>query len=126
MENTQVSHHRFAETPGFPCAMVLTVSFALSLVTGLCCHHRRAMQKHCRGLTPASGRQDHTTSPSASESLVLRHCRVHCIPHPTFVTIAIRPFIRGGTAGITKGVSSKPRSEIFLRKGLDTICRANC
>jgi hypothetical protein len=28
-------------SPGIPCAMVLTVSFVLSLVTGLCCHHRR-------------------------------------------------------------------------------------
>jgi hypothetical protein len=37
-------------------------------------------------LTPASGRQDHTTSPSAKAPLVLRRCRVHCIPHPTFVT----------------------------------------
>jgi len=26
-----------------------------------------------------------------------RRCRVHCIPHPTFVTIAIRPSFRGGT-----------------------------
>jgi hypothetical protein len=27
-------------SPGIPYAMVLTVSFALSLVTGLVCHHR--------------------------------------------------------------------------------------
>jgi hypothetical protein len=27
------------ETPGIPRAMVLSVSFALSLVTGLSCHH---------------------------------------------------------------------------------------
>jgi hypothetical protein len=31
-------------------------------------------------LTPASGRQDHTTSPSAIAALVLRRHRVHCIP----------------------------------------------
>ena len=30
-----------AGTPGIPCAMVLTAYFALSLVTGLSCHHRR-------------------------------------------------------------------------------------
>src|SRR6201986_3697197 len=30
------------ETPGIPRAMVLTVSSALSLVTGLVCHHRPA------------------------------------------------------------------------------------
>jgi hypothetical protein len=29
------------ETPGIPRAMVLTVSFALSSVTGLSCHRRR-------------------------------------------------------------------------------------
>jgi hypothetical protein len=29
------------ESPGIPCAMVLTVSFALSSVTGLVCHRRR-------------------------------------------------------------------------------------
>jgi len=31
----------FAGTTGLPCAMVLTVSSGLSLVTGLCCHHHR-------------------------------------------------------------------------------------
>jgi hypothetical protein len=66
---------------GIPRAMVLTVSFVLFLVTGLCCHHRRCDAKHrhqCNAarivtnLTPASGRQNHTTSPSASVRLVLR------------------------------------------------------
>src|SRR5260370_40766064 len=42
VESTRVSHHRFAGTPGLPCAMVLTVSFALSPVIGLCCHRRLA------------------------------------------------------------------------------------
>jgi hypothetical protein len=68
---------------------------------------------HPADLMPASRHQDHTTSPSApvstkaarrswyqsrrsfseggSASFVLRHCRVHRIPHPTFVTIAKRP-----------------------------------
>jgi hypothetical protein len=44
VESTRVSHHRFAETYGIPCAMVLTVSFVLSLVIGLSCHHPRAMR----------------------------------------------------------------------------------
>ncbi len=63
-----------------------------------------------RDLTPASGRQDHTIWPSATTSLVrvlkasltdsknppcdpspARRCRGHRIPHPTSVTIAIRP-----------------------------------
>src|SRR5216110_2369421 len=42
-------------------------------------------------LTPASGRQNHTTSPSASAPFVTRTARVHRIPNPTSVTIAKRP-----------------------------------
>jgi hypothetical protein len=49
------------------------------------------MRKHCRNLMPASGHQDHTTSPSASAPLVSLRRRVHRIPHPTFVTTAKRP-----------------------------------
>src|SRR3984893_2548686 len=87
--------------------MVLTVSFALSPVTGLFCHRRLAdyvLSKPGRAdstppnLTPASGRQDHTTSPYAATSLVrplliahrlitrpaiplhAKRCRVHRIP----------------------------------------------
>ncbi len=93
--------------PAFPHAMVLTVSFVLSPVTGLFCHrHQRikVLSKPGRAdltsanLTPASGRQDHTTSPYAATSLVrtlfdrsraearpatisrAKRCRVHRIP----------------------------------------------
>ncbi len=45
-------------------------------------------------LTPASRRQDHTTSPSTASPLVSWRHRVHRIPRPTFVTIAIRPSYR--------------------------------
>ena len=42
--NTRVSHHGHAGSPGIPRAVVLTVSFALSPVTGLVCHrHRRSL-----------------------------------------------------------------------------------
>jgi hypothetical protein len=34
------SHHGHTGSPGIPCAMVLTVSFVLSPVTGLVCHRR--------------------------------------------------------------------------------------
>src|SRR6202035_3040360 len=57
------------ETSGLPCAMVLTAYFVLSPVSGLFCH-RRFAGIIPRNLTPASGRQDHTTSPSALVSLV--------------------------------------------------------
>jgi hypothetical protein len=42
----------------------VTVSFVLSPVTGLSCHRRLAGHLP-RDLMPASGHQDHTTSPSA-------------------------------------------------------------
>src|SRR6266478_5465279 len=88
--------------------MVLTVSFELSPVTGLFCHRRSAdmflskpgwADLNSANLTPASGRQDHTTSPYAATSLVrslliahrpfanppcnpsrAKRCRVHRIP----------------------------------------------
>src|ERR1700677_5105751 len=44
--STRVSHHRSTGTPGPPCATVLTVSFALSPVTGLGCHRRRRSCLH--------------------------------------------------------------------------------
>src|ERR1700761_8494320 len=58
------------ETSGIPRAMVLTVSFVLSPVTGLFVT-ASVMRKHYRR-TPASGHQDHTTSPSAMTPLVGR------------------------------------------------------
>ncbi|HLH73412.1 MAG TPA: hypothetical protein VKX96_09010, partial [Chloroflexota bacterium] len=75
-----------------PCAMVLTVSFVLSLVIGLSCHHRRRdAQNIIADLTPASRRQDHTTSPSAFVPFVVRHQSVHRIP-PNVRDDGQRPF----------------------------------
>src|SRR3984957_6642696 len=68
VESTRVSHHRFTGTPGISCAMVLTVSFVLSPVTGLVVTVASGVTS--TNLTPASGRQDHTTSPSAKAPLV--------------------------------------------------------
>jgi hypothetical protein len=66
-------------SPGIPRAMVLTVSFVLSPATGLFCH-RRPQDHHLTSLTPASGRHDHTTSPSARSALVRCATCVHRIP----------------------------------------------
>jgi hypothetical protein len=59
--------------------MVLTVSFALSLVTGLVATIAGG-NVISANLTPASGRQDHTTSPSASARFVKRI--IQRPPHP--------------------------------------------
>jgi hypothetical protein len=92
--------------PAFPHAMVLTVSFVISSVIGLLSPSPAddglvspvGPAKTSANLTPAPGRQDHTTSPSASASFVFARpdrsrgstrpaipwraqcCRVHRIP----------------------------------------------
>ena len=58
--------------------MVLTVSFVLFPVIGLVCHRR--LRIRFANLTPASRRQNHTTSPSAVGALVRSAARVHRIP----------------------------------------------
>ena len=90
----------------------------LSPVTGLFCHRRHAGLT-LRNLTPASGRQDHTTSPSALASLALRHQHVHRIPHPTSVAIARTPSFGCGTAKTSGGDLPDGTSEIFFARGLD-------
>jgi len=72
--------------------MVLTVSFALSLVSRAFLPPSPAQcESIVADLISTSGYQDHATSPSAPDALVSRAKSVHRIPHPTFVTIAIRP-----------------------------------
>ena len=91
------SHHRLTGSVRLSLRNGFTAYFVLSPVTGLSCH-RHLVGQIPRNLTPASGRQDHTTSPSAPAPLVLRHHRVHRIPCPTSVTIMIRPSVWDGMA----------------------------
>src|SRR5882672_2435987 len=90
-------------------------------------------------LTPASGRQDHTTSPYAATSLVRSLLIAHrpfanppCDPvarktlprppHPipTFVTIMIRPSYRDGMARTCRDDLPDGESGIFFETGLDS------
>jgi hypothetical protein len=108
--------------------MVLTAYFVLSPVIGLSCHRRPRMRARPRpvgptspprDLTPASRRQDHTTSPSASQrSRQQRRLRP---PHPvpTSVTIAKRPSCGTGRRGY-RGDLGKNGTGIFLQRGLDS------
>jgi hypothetical protein len=117
VESIRVSHHRFAGTSGLPRAVVLTVSFALSSETGLCCLRHR--QRLFADLAPASGRQDHTTSPSAFEPLVLRHCRVHRIS-PNVRDDGQRPSL-GRDGRSSRRDLPDALSEIFSRSRLDRL-----
>ena len=92
-----------------PCAMVLTVSFVLSPVTGLFCHRRHADRgvsgplgptSPPRNLTPASGRQDHTTSPSASAALVSAPPKRPPHPAPNVRDDRDTPLLRDGMPGM--------------------------
>jgi hypothetical protein len=90
--------------------MVLTVSFVLSPVTGLSCH-RHPAQFPAPNLTPASGRQDHTTSPSASGAFVgapsasIASC-------PASVTISSRPSV--GQDGVNMNLIWVDREEKYF------------
>ena len=79
------------ESPGIPYAMVLTVSFVISSVTGLVCHRRRRNRNCFRRLDTsvgASGPHDFAVRLSAVRPQPIG---VHRIPFPTSVTIASRP-----------------------------------
>jgi hypothetical protein len=53
-----------------------------------------------KNLTPASGRQNHTTSPSAKPSAFVNAPLASTASRPAFVTIANRPSKWGGTKSL--------------------------
>jgi hypothetical protein len=85
---------RTGNHPASPHAMVLTASFVISPAIGF--FATVACSVLTANLTPASRRQDHTTSPSASGALVSSTISVHRIQPRA---IAIRPSsgVDGGT-----------------------------
>src|SRR5882724_4663433 len=90
-------HTGSAEASDIPCAMVLRlISFSprrtglvVTVVSGIA----------STNLTPASGRQDHTTSSYASAPFV-KGTSTSTASHPALVTIAKRPSYRDGTRSI--------------------------
>ena len=91
--------YRAAETLRHPLRNGFTAYFVLSPVSGL------VVTVTCRnaptGLTPASRRQDHTTSPYAfvqSSALARLNKSVHRIPIPTHRDDAKRPLVWAGMA----------------------------
>src|SRR3954462_6511732 len=72
-------------------------------------------------LTPASGRQDHTTSPSASAPFVSSTAGVHRIPRPTFVTTAKRPSLWARDGGSSRFDLPEAKAECFFKQGWTAI-----
>src|SRR5713101_10079069 len=90
VESTRVTTST-PESPGIPARNGFTTYFVLSPVTGLFCHRHlriKVLSKPGRAdstsanLTPASGRQDHTTSPYAATSLVRVLLTAHGFKEP--------------------------------------------
>jgi hypothetical protein len=96
--NTRVSHHGHTGTPGIPRAMVLTVSFVLSSVTGLVCHrHRRNDFQQLDTSVGVSGPHDFAVRLSTHSSSARQASTAS--PAPRFVTIAKRPSCGQKTRG---------------------------
>ena len=94
-----------------------TAYSALSPVTGLSCH-RRLRKLPFANLTPASGRQDHTTSPSAYTPFV-KGASASTASRPAAVTIACRPSVGRDSETYSSDLGFG-KTEIFLQTGLDT------
>src|SRR5258708_10205552 len=138
------------ERPAFPHAMVLTVSFVLSPVTGLFCHRRLRIKVlsapgradlPSANLTPASGRQDHTTSPYAATSLVrslgdrsqasstcpaipsrAKRCRVHRIP-PRVRDDGQRPSCGVGWREFVEMICPTGEAKYFCKQGWTALSK---
>ena len=89
--------------PAFPARLVLTVSFVLSPVIGRFVTVAPEKRQLLRSVTPASRRQDHTTSPSDLLAFVWRNKPSIASRSPTFVTIAKRPSYRARDARRSAG-----------------------
>jgi hypothetical protein len=67
-------------------------------------------------LTPASGRQNHTTSPSAFTAFRQRRIRVHRIPSRASDDREA-PLLPGGTGNILRLISVSVKAKYFSQKG---------
>src|SRR3954452_17980954 len=97
--------------------MVLTVSFVISPVIGLCCHRRFASAQN---LTPASRRQDHTTSPSASARFV-KHATASTASRANVRDDRETPLCVGRDGASCRVDLGCWRSRIFFATGLDSL-----
>jgi hypothetical protein len=76
---------------GIPCAMALRLIPRSLRRSGFFVTVPGVMRSIIARFTPASRRQDHAALSSARGAFVVCASRGHRIPHPTSVTIAIRP-----------------------------------
>ena len=101
--------------PAFP-AQWFTAYSALSPVTGLSCHRHPREVLLPANLTPASGCQDHTASPSATAAFVNRRHRVHRIP-PRVRDDREPPLSSGETGEVKSVICPTAKAKYFCAKG---------
>jgi hypothetical protein len=95
VESTRVRNHGHAGITRHSPRNGFTVSFALSPVTGLVCHRRLAEFTSAKLDTSVGASGPHDFAVRGSVSIVADTARVHRLPHPTSVTIAQTPLLRG-------------------------------
>ena len=100
-------------TPAFP-AQWFTAYNAFSPVTGFLATVADGIAS--ASLMPASGHQDHATSPSASGALVNSTVSVHRIP-PRVRDVAQRPSVWDGMAADIELICSFGKPEYFFERG---------
>jgi hypothetical protein len=112
------SHHRFSQSSGIPCAMVLTVSCVLTLGTGLSCSHRRAKPGFAQLDTSVGVSGPHAFSvrigavrPHENRT---RRQGVHRILPPRVVTTRDPPLLPGQDARIMPLIWGR-RQDIFCK-----------
>ncbi len=106
--------------PGIPCAVVLRLirallgepDFVVTVISAMRMHHRQLGASH-----GAPGPHDFVVRTHAAR---LATARVHRIPHPAYVTFAIRPSERSGMRE-RYGKSEFLKSRIFLHDRVDRI-----
>ena len=99
---------------GLPCAMVLRLIARSPWRSGFLVTIAR--EACSANLTPASRRQDHTTSPSASGAPVLRTLRGHRI-QPRVRDGRDTPLEWGGRGGLLRLICFFGKSEYFCKRG---------
>ena len=116
-KSTRDSHHGSAERAGIPCANGFNgLLRALPGDRAFLSPSPARCESIVANLTPASRRQNHTTSPSASMRFVSR--TVASTASRPNVTIAIRPSSGTGWAEDADDLG-ETRSKLFLRTRLD-------
>jgi hypothetical protein len=115
--NTRVSHRgHTGKRPAFPAQWFYGLFRALP--GDRACLPPSSAEMASANLMPASGHQDHTTSPSASSALSSLAPPASIASRPAAVTIACRPSVGRDGGGYRSDLGQR-KTGIFLKTGLD-------